>query len=77
MDDPTDAEFKYAVFFVKTPTRAVVIQAPTADYKGDKIVSSMGQEISPRRYGGSFKKIADAFTENMATAGPVGDFAAG
>jgi hypothetical protein len=70
MDDPTDAEFKYAVFFVKTPTRAVVIQAPTADYKGKKIVSSMGEEISPRRYGGSFRKIADAFVEKMKTPKP-------
>jgi hypothetical protein len=67
MDDPTDADFKYAVFYVKTPTRAVVIRAPTADYKGKKIVSSMGEEISPRRYGGSFKKIADAFVEKMKT----------
>lgn len=61
MDDPTDAEFKYALFYVKTPTRAVVIRAPSEDYKGKKIVSSMGQEISPRRYGGSFKKIVAAF----------------
>ena len=61
IEDPTDPEFKYAVVYKPMPTRAIVVRAPSADYKGDKIVSSKGQEISPRRYGGSFKKIADAF----------------
>jgi len=67
IEDPTDPEFSYAVIYVKTPTRAVVVRAPAEDYKGDKIVSSKGQEISPRRYGGSFRKIADAFVEMKKT----------
>ena len=74
IEDPTDPEFQYAVFYKLVPTRAVVVLAPTEDYKGKKIVSSKGQEISPRRYGGSFKKIADAFIEEMKDNGPLGDF---
>ena len=67
INDPTDPEFQYAVVYKLMPTRAIVVSAPEADRKGGKIVSSKGQEISPRRYGGSFKKIADAFIEKMKT----------
>jgi hypothetical protein len=69
--DPTDPEFVYAVYYTITPTRAVVIRAPEEDYKGDKVVSSKRQEISPRRYGGSFRKVAQALVDKMKVDHPA------
>jgi len=71
VEDPTDPEFAYAVYYTVTPTRAVIIRAPVEDYKGDNIVSSKGQEISPRRYGGSFRKVAQALVDKMKEAYPA------
>ncbi len=71
VEDPTDPEFVYAVYYTVTPTRAVVIRAPEEDYKGDKVVSSKGQEISPRRYGGSFRKVAQALVDKMKETHPA------
>lgn len=71
VEDPTDPEFAYAVYYTVTPTRAVIIRAPVEDYKGDNIVSSKGQEISPRRYGGSFRKVAQALVDKMKEAHPA------
>jgi hypothetical protein len=75
VEDPTDPEFAYAVYYTVAPTRAVIIRAPEADYKGDNIVSSKGQEISPRRYGGSFRKVAQALMDKMKEAHPAVDAA--
>ena len=75
VEDPTDPEFAYAVYYTVAPTRAVIIRAPEEDYKGDNIVSSKGQEISPRRYGGSFRKVAQALMDKMKEAHPAVDAA--
>lgn len=71
VEDPTDPEFAYAVYYTVAPTRAVIIRAPEGDYKGDNIVSSKGQEISPRRYGGSFRKVAQALMDKMKETYPA------
>lgn len=71
VEDPTDPEFVYAVYYTVAPTRAVVVRAPEEDYKGENIVSSKGQEISPRRYGGSFRKVAQALMDKMKEAHPA------
>lgn len=58
VEDPTDPEFSYAVFYKWVPTRAVVVKAPVEDRRGGRAVSSRGKEISMRRFSGSFQKVA-------------------
>jgi hypothetical protein len=72
VDDPTDPDFSYAVFYVASPTRAVVVRAPEGDRKGKNIVSSKGQEISLRRYGSSFQKIGAELKKQLEVEFPGG-----
>lgn len=70
MEDPTDPEFTYAVFYKKVPTRAVVVKAPLGDTKGGRAVQSRGRELNMKSYAGAFRTIGGAFVAQAEQEAP-------
>ena len=71
MEDPTDPEFSYAIFYKKVPTRVVVTRAPLGDTKGGKAVQTSGRELNAQKYTAGFKAISGAFNSEMSELAPA------